>query len=166
MWRMLLWGLAAVAVVVLAVSASSESPIRQPIAYNHHVHVEGEGLICTDCHTQVEDHPVATIPEIAVCADCHDVDPLTDSPEEERLIGFIESGQDIPWQQVYSVPSHVYFSHRRHVVLGELECSTCHGAVAGFTEPVVEPVQELSMDWCMECHESSGVTNDCLACHR
>lgn len=166
MRRLILPALFVVVVAVFAVPAISESPIEQPIAYSHQIHVEQEGLICTDCHVQVEERPVATIPSLSICEDCHDDEPLTESAEEEKLVGFITDGVEIPWQRVYTVPDHVYFSHRRHVVLAELECASCHGSVAGFTEPVVEPQQAITMDWCMDCHRSSGVTNDCLACHR
>ena len=142
--------------------------IVQPIAYNHSLHVEGEGLECIDCHAYVEQLPRATLPELEICLDCHDVDPISEeeSAEEAILIEHIESEREIAWQRVYEVPDHVYFSHRRHVVSGELECATCHGDVGSFTEPVTEAFMEFTMDDCMDCHNDNGVTNDCLTCHK
>jgi hypothetical protein len=144
----------------------ARAPVLQPIQYNHNVHIEGEELECIDCHESVEESPRATIPVREVCEDCHDTEPLSESPEEEVLIAHIESGLEIAWNRIYSVPNHVYFSHRRHVTLGEIECTACHGDVAEQTVPAVAPVVPLTMEWCMDCHAENQVSNDCLACHR
>lgn len=141
------------------------TPIIQPIAYNHNLHVEGQGLECIDCHSNAESMPAATIPDLAVCEDCHDTDPLSESPEETKLIAHIEEGREVDWQRIYRVPDHVYFSHRRHVTLGEVSCSTCHGNVAQQREPVRAPVNQITMEWCLDCHRENKVSNDCLACH-
>lgn len=162
----------AVAVILVIFGAfiliPSEPVVVQPIAYNHKLHVEGEGLECVDCHTYVEKLPRATLPDLAICLDCHDVEPISEeeSTEEAILIEHIEQGREIAWQRIYSVPDHVYFSHRRHVVSGEIECATCHGDVGSFTEPVTLPFFDVTMDACMDCHRDNGVTNDCLSCHR
>jgi hypothetical protein len=54
-------------VVVFVVRAAiPDSPaIEQPIAYNHNLHVDGEGLECIDCHQYVETLAAATttVPE-------------------------------------------------------------------------------------------------------
>ncbi len=139
--------------------------IEQPIAFNHSVHVE-EGLECTDCHSQVESLPSATLPPVDLCTDCHADEPMSDSEDEALLLRYIEEGTPIPWQRIYEMPRHVYFSHRRHVVLGEIECMTCHGDVPAMTVPPSRPVVDQTMDWCMDCHRDNKVTNDCLACHR
>ncbi len=146
---------------------ASPDPVVQPIAYNHNIHVEGEGLECTDCHQRVEESPRATLPDLEVCLDCHDSDPLADdSAEEAKLIAHIEAGSEIDWQRVYSVPDHVYFSHRRHVVSGDLECSNCHGPVGELTAPAEVPFYPLSMDACLDCHRKLEAKTDCLSCHR
>lgn len=142
------------------------SKIIQPISYNHKVHIEEAGLECQDCHVYVETMPSATIPGIEVCSECHEDEPMTDSPEELKVIKHIKDGKEIEWKRIYELPDHVYFSHRRHVVLGELECATCHGNVESLTEPDSWPFRELSMDNCMDCHKEHNVTTDCLACHR
>lgn len=160
------WILLAVALVVGWRLLPERAPIVQPIAYNHNLHVEGEGLECIDCHRNVETMPAATIPSLAVCENCHDTDPLSESPEEQKLIAHLEEQREIRWNRIYLVPDHVYFSHRRHVTLGELACSTCHGNVAEQLKPVEAPVTEITMEWCMDCHRENKVSTDCLACHR
>src|SRR4030066_1204073 len=125
-------------VIVLAmvwVVFGARQTIIQPISYNHKLHVEKAELKCVDCHLYVETMAAATIPNIEVCSDCHSGEPLSDSPEELKLLKYIEAGEKIPWQKIYTVPAHGYFSHRRHVTIGEIECSKCHGKVKEWAEP-------------------------------
>ena len=123
--------------------SGANSTIIQPLKYNHQIHIESVELICSDCHIYVESMPSATIPNITMCEECHFEDPITDSPEEVKLIKYIEEQRQIPWQQIYSVPDHVYFSHRRHVAIGELDCSECHGKVEEMTERDYRDYREL-----------------------
>ncbi len=155
-------------VLVLFLFAASDSKEKniQPLAYNHKVHVEKAELKCTDCHLYAEQKASAAIPPLEVCQNCHSDQPLSGSPEEKKLLQYITEGKEIPWKRIYRVPNHVYFSHRRHVVGGEIECKVCHGDVAEFTEPVVSPAVPVTMENCMRCHKQRKITNDCLACHR
>ena len=137
----------------------------QPIQYNHKLHVEDAGLSCTDCHVNVETHERASIPNITVCADCHD-DPETDNAEIKRVVSYVQEEKQIPWQTVHRVRDYAYFSHRRHVTLGQLECETCHGNVSARELPFEKPFVEINMSWCIDCHEQRAVTTDCYACHR
>ena len=137
----------------------------QPIRYNHKLHIESVELICSDCHIYVESMPSATIPNISICEECHSEDPITDSPEELKLIKYIKEQVQIPWQKIYSIPDHVYFSHRRHVSIGELECSECHGHIEEMTEPISYQAWIPSMENCIDCHNERKITRDCLACH-
>ena len=154
-----------VLVLALWVLFAGQSKIIQPISYNHKVHIEEAGLECIDCHRYVESMAKASIPNINLCTDCHGDEPISESPEEIKLLEFIEQKQNIPWKQIYSVPDHVYFSHRRHVVLGELECSNCHGNVSDLTAPAQYAYLIPSMDNCIDCHKQNKITNDCLTCH-
>ena len=154
--------------LVLAAGAAVTLPSRsidQPIAFNHRLHVEDLGSECTDCHLYALTGVRATIPNIEVCADCH-AEAQTDSAEEAKLVSYVESGEPIPWRKVYRVPDHVYFSHRRHTAIGDLECATCHGPMNEATEPVTRPYARVTMKGCMECHEETGTSNDCLLCHK
>lgn len=120
---------------------------------------------CYDCHLMVETHRRATIPNIDVCSECHDyID--TDIEEAQKVADYIAEGKQIPWIQVHRVVDYAYFSHQRHVTLGEIDCSTCHGNVQEREIPFTETYAEMTMDWCKNCHEENLITIDCNSCHR
>lgn len=140
-------------------------PIIQPIPFSHNIHVEDQDLECSLCHTQVTKHPRATLPSITTCQTCHS-EPMTETEIEKTLLSYTDENREIPWKRVYNVPDHVYFSHRRHVTIGNVLCESCHGEMGQLTEPPSAPLINITMDYCMECHEEHKITNDCLACHR
>ncbi|MFQ6616199.1 MAG: cytochrome c3 family protein [Fidelibacterota bacterium] len=140
-------------------------PIEQPLAFNHLIHAGEQDLECTFCHRQVENHARATLPPVDACRECHE-EAITETPLEEKLLAFTTENREIPWNAIYDVPDHVYFSHRRHVTLGSVPCETCHGQVPSLSEPPPRPLVSITMEFCMDCHEEHQVTNDCLACHR
>ena len=140
-------------------------PVVQPIAFNHKRHL-AEGLSCKDCHKRAETGPHATIPPVKACMLCHSEAKGTD-PEEAKVRAFAEAGHDIPWIQVNRLPGHVYFSHAAHVGYAKMDCAECHGDMKDRTEPVtVSQIGHLTMDRCMTCHQSKGVSLDCLRCHK
>lgn len=145
--------------------ANGRRRLQQPIAFNHHKHLKDVGLTCLDCHPQAVRGARATIPNLQVCADCHQ-EPQTESAAEARLVEHIQQGRPVPWLKVHRVPSHVYFSHRRHTQIAKLGCETCHGQVAERELPFTRPAAPLTMAWCLDCHERSAVSNDCVLCHR
>jgi len=144
----------------------SKNKVLQPFAFNHKVHVESVGLNCKDCHINVEKSVRATIPMLEICKNCHSEEPISTSPNEKELIKYIVENKEIPWTQIYLVPDHVYFSHRRHVTIGELNCTNCHGNVAAMTTPVTQQEIPVTMKNCLNCHLQKKVTIDCLSCHR
>ncbi|HLE36230.1 MAG TPA: cytochrome c3 family protein [Candidatus Acidoferrales bacterium] len=137
---------------------------RQPIAFNHARHVEN-GMACDDCHSGVKTQARATLPTLATCLACHEA-PLTQSAEEEKIRALAAAGKELAWVQLTRVPPHVYFSHRRHVQQGGLDCAICHGPVEKLSVPPRKPFRVLSMDACLECHERSRARTDCNDCHR
>lgn len=139
--------------------------INQPIQYNHKKHVQELGMECTECHRYAKSMVRATIPNIEVCQDCHS-EPMTESAEEQKLVKYIIDNEKIPWKKIYRVKPHVYFSHRRHTVLAELDCSVCHGDVSEMERPFTRQPVRVSMNNCMKCHENNNVDNDCTRCHR
>lgn len=153
-------------IVIAWASFTAEKKIHQPIKYNHKVHIDKAGLDCIDCHKNVEKLPRATIPNIDICQDCHGDEPITNSPEEKKLLQYISKNQKIPWVQIYSVADHVYFSHRRHVTIGKLKCTECHGDVAELTEPASWQLVKITMNNCIDCHKKHDVVYDCIGCHR
>ena len=152
-------------IAALFLCACEKTPtVVQPIQFSHKVHTE-KGITCDACHASVEKASSAGIPTTDTCMLCHQA-TITDSPEEEKVRQYAEKGLQIPWQQVYRVPAHVYFSHRRHVSLGNLKCVQCHGKVADSVVPVTVAAVPVQMDRCLGCHAQGGVTTDCNACHR
>ena len=137
--------------------------IKQPIFFNHKIHADNE-LMCLDCHIYYEDHASSGRPTIDICSGCHE-EPLGDSREEKKIVEHVQSGEEVEWERLYLVPEDVLFSHRRHVVLGSIECAVCHGNIGLSTKPPAKPLK-IKMKKCMNCHEKTEVSNDCISCHR
>jgi hypothetical protein len=160
------------ATCILPLACSSSVDVEQPIAFVHKVHVAEEEIPCTDCHEGAEEADHATIPVDEGCTDCHE-EAIGDSPEEARLLDFLERGESIPWKRVHRLEEHVRFSHRRHIVAGQILCEECHGEVSErelpFSRPFLSFNRELGMERCVGCHLESGnprASIDCALCHR
>jgi hypothetical protein len=149
--------------VALFIGLVSGSKSKQPILFNHKRHLE-QGLECDSCHRFFKTQNFSGMPDIKTCLECHK-DAITKSFEEEKIRQFQEKGQEIPWRRIYAEPDHVFFSHRRHIILGKLQCQTCHGDIGESQRPPTKPWVKMTMKWCINCHTKNKVTNDCLACH-
>jgi len=165
-------GIWAVPAAILLASCAFEEDAVQPIAFPHRIHVAQEEIPCTECHrgAEVADH--ATLPTRDICLDCHE-EALGDGAEEKRLMELLQSGEPIPWQRVTRLAEHVHFSHRRHVVAGQILCETCHGPVqerdSPFSRPFISFAREVGMERCIACHLESGNPRaivGCALCHR
>lgn len=139
------------------------SRTEQPIRFNHKKHLE-QGLECDSCHRYVKTQPFAGMPDIGTCLQCHQ-EAITKNPEEEKIRQFAKRGGEIPWKRLYKEPDYVFYSHRRHTVLGKIPCQTCHGNIGKSERPPSKPYVRMTMGWCMGCHRKKGASNDCLACH-
>lgn len=143
----------------------------QPIAFNHRVHLERvQGISCQDCHSSAPSEYFAGIPSKHVCFECHDpteedADADASKPEFAELMSFAGIDGDIPWHRVTASREDVFFSHRRHVTVAEIECRQCHPRMPDRTSPPTHEIV-MSMDTCMNCHRKSSTTVDCIACHR
>jgi len=135
----------------------------QPISFNHKRHQE-QGVECLTCHPYPKEQNFSGMPTLTTCLECHK-EALTKNPEEEKIRQFQKRGEEISWKHLYYQPDHVFFSHRRHVALGKIECKTCHGNIGESEKPPTRPFVQMTMSWCMNCHVKNKVTNDCLACH-
>jgi cytochrome c7-like protein/class III cytochrome C family protein len=147
----LVTGLVAAAWIVIL----PPSPVRQPIAFPHAKH---QGVGCTVCHRGAATTARAAIPNAALCAKCHSTIP--------GRAATAAASEPIAWVQVTQLPSHVMFSHRRHVTLGKLECESCHGQMKERTAPLGAAPIRLEMKTCLSCHSREGAAEDCAACHR
>jgi len=145
----------------------------QPIAFPHNQHAgveEGQNqMSCQYCHFSAERSYSAGLPPVETCMGCHQVVEGADEAaqaEIDKLQGYWERGESIPWVRIYKISDHAKFPHMRHVNAG-LECADCHGDVQN-----MEVINSRApawggdnMGWCIDCHRDSDATIDCSACH-
>lgn len=165
----------AISVVVLGAWINAPGTLPpQPIAFNHRLHLERvQGISCPDCHQFVTTQTYAGLPSKFLCFGCHDPDAdETDTeadafkPQFATLMGFADTDGDIPWQRVTTIREDVFFSHRRHVIVGKLDCRECHPKMPDRTRPPTRGPMKMTMDECISCHEQNQASVDCIACHR
>ncbi len=120
----------------------------QPIPFSHQLHVSELGIDCRYCHTNVERGPVASVPPVEVCMNCH-TQIQKDKPNSVKLRESFEQNKPIEWVKVHDLPDYTYFDHSQHINAG-VSCVSCHGRVDQMKK--VHQVQPLSMGWCIECH--------------
>jgi hypothetical protein len=139
--------------------------VAQPIAFNHQLHAGELEMTCDICHQFYSSGNHSGLPLLTNCLDCHE-EPLTESPEEQKIRDLAAAGQDDVFRKLFKMPDHVFYSHRRHAEIGKIPCETCHGAVAATSTPPERPMVRVSMDSCLECHEREQVRSECTSCHR
>ena len=86
---------------------------QQPIPFSHKVHAGTMKLACKTCHPNPDPGETETIAAPDHCMQCHSA-IKADSPPIQRLAEAAKAGRQIPWVRVYSIPSFVNFSHRKH----------------------------------------------------
>jgi len=162
-------GLAAATCIVLAITAwgyysyfPSLIGQEQPISFSHRFHVTEKGLSCIFCHPGALDTPRAGVPPLETCMLCHK-HILVTYPEIEKLRGYYDRREPVPWVRVNAVPEFVYFNHEVHLRKG-FDCGKCHGDVAHMDR--VTPSPEITMGFCVQCHRDEDFSHDCLVCHR
>lgn len=123
---------------------------KQPVAYQHSVHVGQLGMDCRYCHFTVEGAARAAIPQTEVCMNCH-AKVRVDTPKTVPIKESYASGMPIEWVKVHDLPDYVYFNHSAHVTRG-IGCVSCHGRIDKMDE--VYQAETLTMGWCLDCHRS------------
>jgi len=150
-----------------SVSLGGTKGPTQPIAFPHDIHAGKLQMDCLYCHYGAEKSPVSNIPAIATCMGCHKV-AATDRPEIQKLTKYWNEGKSPEWVEVYRLPDHVKFNHKRHVKAG-VACQTCHGPVQEMR--TVYKYSSLKMGWCLKCHRENlnhpqhPAPMDCIVCH-
>jgi hypothetical protein len=124
------------------------APVKQPIAFDHRLHVTGFGISCEYCHFSVERAASAGLPPSATCVPCHS-GTWMQSRELAPVRASMASGTPIQWNRVDKLPGFVYFNHAIHINKG-IGCESCHGRVDQMAQVV--QVQPLTMHWCVSCH--------------
>lgn len=133
----------------------------QPVPFSHKIHAGELKMDCRYCHVNVDKAAAATVPPTATCINCHspmgaDGAPALSAvhPTSKKLRAVHESwqsGESIPWVKIHRLPDYVYFNHAAHVTRG-VSCVSCHGRID--TMEKVYQAKELSMAWCLECHNN------------
>jgi hypothetical protein len=137
------------------------APPVQPVPFSHKTHTNAAKLECKSCHPVPEPGDYATIPEAALCMNCHRT-VKKDSPAIAKLAQYQETGQEVPWRRVYRIPDYVFFSHKEHLA-HKVACEDCHGAVR--ERDVLSKEKEVSMAACMDCHRQRQASLACNYCH-
>ena len=133
----------------------------QPIAFSHRIHAGTNAIPCQLCHTYARRGPVAGIPSVQRCVQCHQT-VTPEEPEVVKLMAYWKDKKPIAWVRVHDLPDFVRFTHKPHVAAG-VACQTCHGDVAKMEGAV--QTESLSMGWCLNCHKERHAPTDCLVCH-
>ena len=131
---------------------------EQPIKFSHKLHVTGNKIDCKYCHIGAEKGRHAVIPSVNICMNCHKavkVGPVHGEAEIAKIYDAFENKKTVKWIKVHNLPDHVYFNHSQHVMVGKVECETCHGNVGEMEE--IKQVSPLGMGWCINCHRETKV---------
>ncbi|NRD18960.1 c-type cytochrome [Winogradskyella eckloniae] len=149
----------------------------QPIHYSHRIHAGDNGIDCKYCHSSARVSKTSGIPSLNVCMNCHksisEVAPETLAEGEaygvnydaeiQKLYdavgwdGTSYTGESKPvkWIRIHNLPDFAYFNHSQHVVVGGIECQTCHGPVEEME--IMYQDAPLTMGWCINCHRETDV---------
>jgi mono/diheme cytochrome c family protein len=142
---------------------------EQPVKFSHKLHAGDNEIACQYCHNSVEKSRHAGIPTVNVCMNCHKGIQTGPQYKEKEIAKIYEAAgfdpkaqtydnskqNPLKWIKVHNLPDHVYFNHSQHVVVGRIECGTCHGDVKSMT--VAEQKSPLTMKWCIDCHRKTEV---------
>ncbi|MHB1920760.1 MAG: c-type cytochrome [Chitinophagaceae bacterium] len=151
----------------------------QPIFFSHKVHAGINQINCLYCHAGAEKSRQAMIPSPNICMNCHkaissysgtpivtsDGKSIDGTAEIHKLYDYIgwdpqqrkyvRPGKPIEWIKIHNLPDFVYFNHSQHVVVGKIQCQTCHGNIQDMDQ--VYQFADLSMGWCVNCHRTTKV---------
>jgi mono/diheme cytochrome c family protein len=160
---------------VLPISTKLQGPV-QPIFFSHVIHAGSMQIACQYCHVNARRSRVAGIPSVERCMGCHKIVAAEGNPEVDKLKGYWERKEPIPWVRIFKLPEFAEFTHKPHVQAG-VQCQTCHGRIDAMERVHAEtgtsltndllnltgmpiPPNKLTMGWCVECHRTvnaSGV---------
>ena len=133
---------------------------KQPIAFSHKIHAGQYEIDCKYCHVGVVKGKNATIPSVNICMNCHNQiksGTLTGEAEIGKILRAYNENKPIEWVRVHNLPDLAYFNHSQHVVVGNIECQTCHGPIQEMD--VVRQYSLLTMGWCIDCHRKTEVNS-------
>ena len=148
---------------------------KQPIDFNHVMHVAEVEDGCESCHFFREDGTYSGVPKLEQCIDCHE-EIQGDSLDEIKFVEeYVSKGREVPWLIYSRQPDCVFFSHVAHVKVAGMDCVTCHGhigeseslkiyeenRITGYSRDIwgksiggfkKNTWDRMKMDDCAECH--------------
>ena len=142
-----------------------------PIKFSHKNHLK-QGVECESCHVLKPGYELPTMPDMATCTTCHDVDKeagLKEIKEHKTVpaecgkchIG-IPGEKKIEWAKWCEFPD-VRFSHENHYKERKIDCKICHEDIDKVDR--VTPLQAPRMETCAGCHEKDKTEIVCQQCH-
>src|SRR5229473_4509188 len=127
---------------VLPVAAKRQGPV-QPIFFSHVIHAGSYQIACQYCHAGARRSSAAGLPSVERCMGCHKVVAAQGNPEVQKLHGYWERKEPIPWLRIFKVPEH---AETGQSIVNDLK------NLAGI--PNQPP--KLTMGWCVECHRTAN----------
>ncbi|MDP5081853.1 MAG: c-type cytochrome [Winogradskyella sp.] len=152
----------------------------QPIHYSHRIHAGDNGIDCKYCHSSARVSKHSGIPSLNICMNCHkSIAEVAEVTQQEgineygidynseiqklyKAVGWDETEQQytgetspVKWIRIHNLPDFAYFNHSQHVIVGGIECQTCHGPVEEME--VMYQHAPLTMGWCINCHRETNV---------
>ncbi len=165
-WAAIVAGLILVTYMAGCILNQASVDSEQGLAFNHRLHVEDEGLACTDCHARWDESDDPGMPRAAQCALCH-ADLDAEKPPELHAETLFDAGE-FRAARAGLQDDEIHFSHQLHATRSQ-DCNICHADVSRDEGALAHRGAELrmSMDACLDCHSSSTgpALSDCAACH-
>lgn len=128
------------------------SELRQPIDFNHKIHVEQVGD-CAGCHSFDEEGRFSGIPDLSNCIQCHSEAQGTDPNEAKLVADYVTPSKPIPWLVYSRQPQCAFFSHSAHVFSEKMQ------KMAGMKPGEAgEDPGAYSAAVCVNCHGKHGET--------
>ena len=155
---------------MMGIGVTTNYKPEQPIAFSHKIHAGDNGIDCNYCHSGARNSKTAGIPSVNVCMNCHAfISSGTNTGETEISKIYDAIGYDvktrsyiagyeqkpIKWVRIHNLPDLSYFNHSQHVTVGKIECQECHGPIEEMD--VVKQENDLTMEWCINCHKETEV---------
>ncbi len=153
---------------------------KQPVDFNHKLHMTLVDDGCQSCHFFREDGSYSGVPKLAQCMECHE-EMQGENPEEEKFVNeYMAKRREVPWLVYARQPDCVFFPHAAHVKLAKMDCVTCHGnigeseslrvyeanRISGYSRDIwgrnIAGIKRnswdrMKMDDCSECHQKENV---------
>ena len=154
---------------------------KQPIDFNHVMHMELVDEGCESCHFFRRGRQFCRYSRPWTNASTATKRSRATRKMRSRFVEeYVQKGREVPWLVYSEQPQCVYFSHIAHVKMGNMDCVTCHGHIGESTElPIYEQNRislysrniwgknicgfkkntwdRMKMDDCAECHVKEGV---------